>query len=306
MNQPLLRLDEMAINIVSGRDKGISYKLVGEVVKIGRAPDNDVVLDDVKSSRLHARIEKRGQDYWIVDNGSQNGFYVNGIQLTEKQLLVGDKIVIGTTSMVFGAPSPAFPKTPSLKSIPSLPPQLRKKESGSKMAPIIIGMITIGAVVFLIGNHNAKKKEFKINDDAAVNVEIETISKSNETTQQEIFKKGKDTQQYAEAQAFYQRGFREFRETNYSRAIQYFETALTLYPSHPLAKRYLSRSRLKLNEDITAALERGEKYFQNQKYINAFDEYRTVLLLVNDPSNKNAQLAQKRIEAIQLIMMNNR
>jgi hypothetical protein len=73
-----------------------------------------------------------------------------------------------------------------------------------------------------------------------------------------------------------------------------------------LARRYLERSKLKLNEMITASLERGEKAFQLQQYNRAKSEYKTVLFLNNDPKSKTVQLAEKRLEAIRLIQSSGR
>ncbi|MBK9294288.1 MAG: FHA domain-containing protein [Oligoflexia bacterium] len=295
--------NEIGLNIVAGRDKGVCYKLLGQTIRIGRATDNDVVLDDVKSSRYHARVEKREQNYWIVDAGSQNGIIVNGNLVNEKLLTLGDQIIIGNTTLIYGPPAPVFSKTPSLSLVQG-GFSVSTKNANGKLVLIVIACIIGG--FFILKNNSANKKQFKITDETALNAELETLESFNNAKQMEIAKKGKDTQQYSEAQAFYLKGFREFRESNFSRAIQFFEAALALYPEHPLAKRYLSRSRLKLNEQITSSLERGEKYFQTQKYSQAANEYRTVLLLVNDLNNKNAQLAQKRLESINLILINNR
>jgi tetratricopeptide (TPR) repeat protein len=201
-----------------------------------------------------------------------------------------------------GSPNPAGAGW--LPPLSSNPPRLR--DQSKNPIPIIVILI-VGALAFIyMQSRSTGRKAIEIKDSAAMDAEIENTNDTNEKRQLEIMTKGKDTQQYAEAQSFYLRGFREYREGNFSRAIQNFEAALALYPDHPLAKRYLSKSRLKLNETITAALERGERDFQLQKYLNAFNEYRTVLLLTNDPRNKNAQLAQKRIEAIQLILTNSK
>jgi tetratricopeptide (TPR) repeat protein len=180
----------------------------------------------------------------------------------------------------------------------------RTNDQGKGMILIVVGVIV--AIAFLANQKSASRKSMQLKDDATFEEQIEDTNQQNERQQQEIMSKGKDTQQYSEAQAFYLRGFREFREGNYGRAILNFEAALALYPNHPLAKRYLDRARIKDNELITQALERGEKDFQLQKYTHAFNEYRTVILLTNEPKNKYYQLAQKRIEAINLILMNNR
>jgi tetratricopeptide (TPR) repeat protein len=170
---------------------------------------------------------------------------------------------------------------------------------------VIIGGLIL-AFVLLTQTKSYVQKKIIVKDESSFDEQIEGTDKFNENQQQVILEKGKDTQQYAEAQAFYLRGFREYREANYLRAVQDFEAALALYPSHPLAKRYLERSQLKNKEYISSAMERGERDFQQQRYMNAFNEYRTVILLTNDPKNKNYQLAQKRVETIQLILTNNR
>ena len=52
----------------------------GERVTIGRRPSNDVVLDwDSEISRVHAALERIGDDWTVVDDGlSHNGTYLNG------------------------------------------------------------------------------------------------------------------------------------------------------------------------------------------------------------------------------------
>jgi len=52
----------------------------GEGVTVGRRPSNDVVLDwDSEISRVHAALERIGDDWTVVDDGlSHNGTYLNG------------------------------------------------------------------------------------------------------------------------------------------------------------------------------------------------------------------------------------
>lgn len=306
---------EVMFTILSGPESGVAYKLVGQTITLGRDADNDVVLPDAKSSRKHACLEQRNGQYWIKDLGSQNGIILNGQTVRECLLKNGDQLMIGSTLIRFGPPqslslinsAPPIPQGPLSSGIN--PTKIRgtsHSRQQQNFMPVIIAVLVIGGLIFFLSGSTSKKKHFDINDDSTLDTEIEDLSTVNDKQVQEIQRKGKDTQQYSEAQAFYQRGFREFRESNFSRAIQNFEAALALYPEHPLAKRYLDRSRLKLNELVTEGLERGEKDFQLQKYSAAFNEYRTVMLLKNDPRDKMYQLAQKRIEAIDLIMVNSR
>jgi len=299
---------ELLLTILSGVDKGVTYKLLGDTISIGRASENDVVLADTKASRNHARLERRTQGCWIKDLESRVGVLLNGKSITESILKDGDVIRIGDTNIRFGpAVGMAIVGAPPVPL--SRPPLVNTVPKSIEMKNPFIIVIAIGLIIsgaLLTKNHISKGKRIQIKDESAYDQQIEGTTQFNQNQEQVILEKGKDTQQYAEAQGFYLRGFREFRENNFGRAIQDFEAALALYPNHPLAKRYLERSRLKNNELITQALERGERDFQNEKYMNAFNEYRTVILLTNDQKNKNFILAQKRIETIQLILTNNR
>src|SRR5271157_3460759 len=68
---------------------------------IGRASDNQVVLKDFSVSRHHARLEQRGELWWIVDLGSTNGVKVNGRYATDALLADGDEIQVGNFAVSF-------------------------------------------------------------------------------------------------------------------------------------------------------------------------------------------------------------
>jgi pSer/pThr/pTyr-binding forkhead associated (FHA) protein len=74
--------------------------LVGPVVGVGRAPDNDIVIDDRSLSRRHARLERRGDTFFVVDTGAQNGVHVNGVRISgERALVEGDRIGCGRAAL---------------------------------------------------------------------------------------------------------------------------------------------------------------------------------------------------------------
>ncbi len=68
---------------------------------IGRQSDCDVVLNLSRVSRQHARIERRGDDFWLRDLGSTNGTLVAGRRIEELPLHNGDTIRIGDAQLVF-------------------------------------------------------------------------------------------------------------------------------------------------------------------------------------------------------------
>ncbi|HSP17917.1 MAG TPA: FHA domain-containing protein [Myxococcaceae bacterium] len=85
----------------SGPFAGRMVALPSQMVSVGRAPDNEVVVGDPATSGHHGRIEVRNGYFWISDLGSTNGTLVNGEAVIEKQLSSGDLIAIGQNTMRF-------------------------------------------------------------------------------------------------------------------------------------------------------------------------------------------------------------
>ena len=85
----------------TGPFAGRIVALPDQMVTIGRAPDNDVVVGDPATSGHHGRIEVRSGVFWIADLGSTNGTLVNGEPVIEKQLTDGDIIAIGQNTIRF-------------------------------------------------------------------------------------------------------------------------------------------------------------------------------------------------------------
>ena len=66
---------------------------------IGRADDADVRIRHPKASRHHASMFRKNGEYKIEDNGSRNGFYLNGLRVNSAVLREGD--VVQITDCVF-------------------------------------------------------------------------------------------------------------------------------------------------------------------------------------------------------------
>ncbi len=82
-------------------------------IRIGRAGDNEAVLDDPRSSRVHAIVERTGDGWVLTDMGSRNGTRLNGRPVSEAILRGRDKIQIGKSTVLFEseASSPRSGKT---------------------------------------------------------------------------------------------------------------------------------------------------------------------------------------------------
>jgi pSer/pThr/pTyr-binding forkhead associated (FHA) protein len=88
--------------------------LEGERISLGRRPTSDVALTwDGEVSRLHAVLERLGDEWTVTDEGlSRNGSYVNGHRLHGRRRLAdGDAITIGHTVLIFRAGTAAVGPT---------------------------------------------------------------------------------------------------------------------------------------------------------------------------------------------------
>lgn len=92
--------------IERGKEAGSRISLTEFPVSVGRDASNTVVVNDDQSSRYHLRIKKRGQLYILEDLDSRNGTYVNGDKVLNAALQSGDKILVGSTELVFLASEP--------------------------------------------------------------------------------------------------------------------------------------------------------------------------------------------------------
>jgi hypothetical protein len=78
-----------------------SFVLNSAVTVIGRATDSDLRLEDPGVSRRHAEIRVTDKGGEITDLGSTNGVRLNGTAVTSARLHDGDRIDLGSTSLVF-------------------------------------------------------------------------------------------------------------------------------------------------------------------------------------------------------------
>ena len=78
-----------------------SVDLLKDRITIGRDALSDVVVDHPIVSKNHAEIVKQDGRVFIVDLGSTNGTFVNGIKIKRHQLQQLDRIVIGPSELHF-------------------------------------------------------------------------------------------------------------------------------------------------------------------------------------------------------------
>jgi hypothetical protein len=92
------------LEVIHGLDAGRRYPLTDRV-SLGRDWNADIALNDQQVSRRHAQIQRAGDDYQIVDQGSSNGTFVNGVLISmPTRLKAGDEVRMGDTRLVLRGP----------------------------------------------------------------------------------------------------------------------------------------------------------------------------------------------------------
>ena len=102
VGQPIVtaRASNDCLVVVYQRDGGAGrcIKLDRLPLRLGRDPDNELVLIDDGVSRRHARIERRSGRLVLMDVGSTNGTLLNDAELSGiVELRTGDRIQVGAT-----------------------------------------------------------------------------------------------------------------------------------------------------------------------------------------------------------------
>lgn len=95
------------------RDASITHRTVvldpgNPELTIGRRDENDIPLEwDERVSRIHARLERLGGEWTVLDDGiSRNGTFVNGQRVSSRvRVTDGDTVRVGHTTLVFRDPS---------------------------------------------------------------------------------------------------------------------------------------------------------------------------------------------------------
>ena len=85
-----------------------SVPLDRPILTIGRLKENDVVIDNLSVSRLHARILLEGDRVFLEDQGSGNGCVVNGRRVDRTPIAPGDEILIGKHELALVGPGEAI------------------------------------------------------------------------------------------------------------------------------------------------------------------------------------------------------
>ena len=74
-------------------------------VSIGRSVKNDITINNGSVSGTHAVINNTDRGFFLDDDNSTNGTYINNVKIKHHQLTDGDTITIGTHQLIFNSQS---------------------------------------------------------------------------------------------------------------------------------------------------------------------------------------------------------
>ena len=99
------RYEDAAVELVDTvRDTTRSWPLLRGRTRMGREPDNHIVLDDERVSAHHALISVKDGIYFLEDLGSTNGSFTGDDDqrvMKPRPLFDGDQIRLGGVTLVF-------------------------------------------------------------------------------------------------------------------------------------------------------------------------------------------------------------
>ncbi|MFP6738453.1 MAG: FHA domain-containing protein, partial [Planctomycetota bacterium] len=91
------------LRVRKGKNEGEAYAVFSRKLPtvIGRGEDNEVCLDDNRSSRKHAQVVLAWGNWLLQDLGSSNGTLLNGEKVDKARLTDQATVQVGNTLLVF-------------------------------------------------------------------------------------------------------------------------------------------------------------------------------------------------------------
>ena len=96
-----VELNRCSLVVLGGEQRGLTRVIDLDLFRIGKSPDNDLVLADETVSREHCEIVRDDKGYLLRDLGSTNGIEVRGRRQKRVKLDDGTRFTLGSTDGVF-------------------------------------------------------------------------------------------------------------------------------------------------------------------------------------------------------------
>lgn len=302
--------NEFYLKAVSGGLKGTVFRLSSNEILIGRDSSNHISIpDDGKMSRRHARLILNKGSYYVQNLSPKNFIKINNEQVPQAELKNNFIFSIGSQSFKFISVSKeaalsvdSIQENPSSQSIPNTQKYHAQQKNKKALYAFMGLLVALGGYMSMSDPHQAERAS--IRDIATTEKILERVEASkvqNEELLEKISSSGTTSKEYKAAHAFYIKGFRDFQKGLYATALSSFETCLSLYPGHQLAKRYSEVAKNRSEELIALNINQGRDNLENGKYDFCQSSFRNVMSAINDKTDPRFEDAKQNLNKCRLL-----
>src|SRR5262245_22724976 len=96
-----VNLKRCKLVVIKGPQRGTDFVISGDAFRVGKAPDNDLVVGDETVSRNHFEIVRDAKGYLVRDLKSTNGTFLDGAEIKEAYIRAGSVIAVGASELKF-------------------------------------------------------------------------------------------------------------------------------------------------------------------------------------------------------------
>jgi tetratricopeptide (TPR) repeat protein len=201
------------------------------------------------------------------------------------------------------------PKPPSRRTSfdqpQSPPPQFNftpaRPAPNNRITLYLIVAILCGGLYWFLGPSKSKNTGQELRTESDFLQDIQATDERIQELEKEQTKKGQDTIQYKTAEQHYIKGFRDYRNGQFARAIQSFQAALSFYPGHELSQKYRDLSIRKFDEQVQQNMMVGRRYKGKGNYRLCQSNFAAAMIMLKDPNDRKYVEAKKSYEECRLL-----
>lgn len=98
---PTVNLRKCKLVVLKGEQRGTEHVIAADVIRVGKAEENDLTVTEETVSRVHFEIVRDSKGYLLRDLESTNGTFLDGAEIREAYIRAGSVIAAGAAEFKF-------------------------------------------------------------------------------------------------------------------------------------------------------------------------------------------------------------